>query len=332
VRFIRRQYDLLSKLMTRETVLAANPGVFAASLIHERLGVPLTNLIFQPWMIPSSIAPPIIPGFSLLAHAPRPVWKLFARGLDVFGDNLIGPELNGLRAELGLKPARRILSNWLSRQLVIGMFPDWFGQPQADWPSHVRLAGFPLFDGVQNEPLPREVLEFCRAGKPPVAFTFGTGMAHSAGLFRTALEACEILGARGILLTKYRDQLPDSLPPSVLHCTFAPFQKLFPHCAAVMHHGGIGTVAEAMAAGLPQLIRPLCFDQMDNGARVKRIGAGNFLRARQANGKQIATALAAIMNDEARARCRKVAARFDQRDSLDTAAEWVESLRASRDG
>ncbi len=326
VRFIRRQYGLLSKLVARETVLVANPGVFAASLVHEKFRVPLTNLILQPWMIPSSIAPPIIPGFTFLARAPRPVWNLFARGIDLLGDTLIGPELNALRTELGLKPMRRILSNWLSRQLIIGMFPDWFGQPQADWPPQVRLAGFPLFDGGQNATLAPDVLEFCRAGTPPVAFTFGTGMAHSAALFRTALEACEILGARGILLTKYRDQLPDSLPPSVLHCTFAPFQKLFPRCAAVMHHGGIGTVAQAMAAGLPQLIHPLCFDQIDNGMRTKRLGVGDRLRARRSNGKQIATALTALMTDESRSSCRQLMTRFDKTDAFATSARLVEKL------
>jgi rhamnosyltransferase subunit B len=115
VRFIRRQYDLLSKLATRETVLVANPGVFAASFVHEKLGVPLTNLILQPWMIPSSIAPPIMPNFTFLSRAPRPVWKVFWRGLDVVVDILIGRELNGLRAALGLKPMRRILQNWLSK-------------------------------------------------------------------------------------------------------------------------------------------------------------------------------------------------------------------------
>jgi hypothetical protein len=199
---------LLSKLATQETVLVANPGVFAASFVHEKLGVPLTNLILQPWMIPSSIAPPIMPNFTFLSHAPRPVWKVFWRGLDVVVDILIGRELNGLRAALGLKPMPRILQNWLSRRLVIGMFPDWYGLPQADWPAQMRLVGFPLFDGGQRETLAPEVLEFCRAGTPPVAFTFGTGMAHSAGLFRAALEACEILGAR-YFLTNYRDQLPD---------------------------------------------------------------------------------------------------------------------------
>jgi UDP:flavonoid glycosyltransferase YjiC (YdhE family) len=257
------------------------------------------------------------------------VWNLFVRGIDVFGDALIGRELNGLRAELGLKPTRRILSNWLSRQLVIGMFPDWFGPRQADWPSQVRLVGFPMSDGDPNQALPPQVLKFCQDGKPPVAFTFGTGMAHSAGLFQEAMEACEILGARGIFLTKYRNQLPGILPPTVRHCDFAPFQKLFPHCAAVVHHGGIGTVAKALAAGIPQLIHPQCFDQIDNGMRVKQLGAGDYLRVKRSSGKKIAAALAPLMTDEARTRSRKLMTRFGV-DAFAAAAGFLEKLAADR--
>jgi rhamnosyltransferase subunit B len=330
VRFIRRQYELLAKLVTRDTVLVANPGVLAASLVHEKLGVPWTNLVLQPGTIPSSIAPPMMPNFAFLSCAPKPVWKVFWRGLDLVGDILVGRELNVIRDSLGLKPMRRLFQNWLSKQLVIGMFPDWYGPPQTDWPSQIRLVGFPMFDGAPDEALSSEVSEFIRTGEPPVAFTFGTGMAHSKDLFLAALEACKLLGTRGIFLTKYRNQLPESLPPSVLHCAFAPFQQLFPRCAAVVHHGGVGTVAQALAAATPQLVHPICFDQMDNGARVKRIGAGDCLRARRANGKQIATALAALMNEEAQARCQIVATRFNQRDSLNTAADLVESLCASR--
>ena len=328
VRFIERQYHLLAKLVTADTVLVSNPGVLAAKLVQEKFGTPWANLILQPWMIPSSIAPPLMPGFVFLRHAPRPVWKLFLRGLDVMGDALMGREFNRVRAKFGLKPLRRILSHWLSRQLVIGMFPEWYGQPQADWPSQIRLTGFPMFDGGQNESLPPEVLDFCRAGTPPVAFTFGTGMAHSADLFRAALEACAILGARGIFLTKYRDQLPASLPASALHCAFAPFQKLFPQCAAVVHHGGIGTVAKALATGTPQLIHPLCFDQIDNGARTKGLGAGDYLRSSRSTGKQIAAALAGVMTADTRARCRTLATRFDKTDSLETTATLIETLAA----
>jgi len=330
MRFLRRQYDLLTRLITPDTVLVANPGVLAASLVHETRGVPLANLVLQPWMIPSSIAPPIIPGFTWLSQAPRPVWKVFSRGLDMVVDILIGRELNGLRGDLGLKPTRRILQNWLSRQLVIGMFPDWFGLPQADWPAQIRLVGFPMFDGEPDRPLPPDVLNFCHAGKPPVAFTFGTGMAHPAGLFRQAMEACDRLGAHAIFLTKYRNQLPDALPPTLLHCDFAPFQKLFPHCAAVVHHGGIGTTAKALAAGIPQLIYPQCFDQIDNGMRVKRLSVGDCLRDKPASGKKIAAALTALGTEETRTRCRKLMTRFENVDAIAASAQLLEEFASDR--
>jgi rhamnosyltransferase subunit B len=330
VRFIRRQYDLISGLMTPETVLVANPGVFAAGIVHEKSRVPWASLILQPGTIPSSIAPPRMPMFDFLARAPRPVWKVFWRALDAVGDMLAGPELNRVRADLGLKPMQRMFQNWLSKQLAIGMFPNWYGPPQADWPSQIRLVGFPQFDGGLMDTLAPEVLDFCRAGKPPVLFTFGTGMAHSADLFQVALEACAILGARGLFLTKYRNQLPDVLPPDMLHCSFAPFQKLFPLCSAVMHHGGVGTVAKAMAAGIPQLIYPLCFDQRDNGVRAKRLGGGDCLPAGGSSAKQVATALTALLTEESRTESRKLIKRFEKNDALAKSAELLEKLAAER--
>ena len=285
------------------------------------------SLVLQPWMIPSSIAPAIMPGLTFLRHAPRLVWKTFWRALDVGADLMIGPGLNRFRASLGLTPQRHILRNWLSPQLVLGLFPEWYGQPQADWPPQKRLTGFPLYDGGQGEELHPRILEFCRAGTPPVAFTFGTGMAHPAELFRAALEACKILGVRGIFLTKYKNQLPDPLPSAILHSAFAPFQMLFPQCAAVVHHGGIGTVAKAMAAGTPQLICPLCFDQPDNGVRTRELGVGDFLKSRRHSGRQIADALTRLLTHETRSRCRVMAARFENGNALELTARHIEGNR-----
>lgn len=329
LRFVERQYHLLSKLAGEDAVLVAGPGVFAVGMVYEKFGSPWVSPVLQPWIIPSALAPPIMPGFTFLRRAPRPVWKAFWRALDFTGDILVGRGLNRLRASLGLRPLRRIFQNWLSPELVLGLFPEWYGQPQADWPPQMRLIGFPLFDGGRDEDLPPQLVEFCRAGTPPVAFTFGTGMAHPAELFRAALEACSILGVRGIFLTKYSDQLPHPLPDSVVHCASAPFQKLFPQCAAVVHHGGIGTVAKAMAAGTPQLICPICFDQVDNGARAKRLGGGDWLKSRN-DGRQIAVALARLMTPETRLRCRAISERFKNHDALESAAQSIEGFVRAR--
>ncbi|HJT77524.1 MAG TPA: glycosyltransferase [Gemmataceae bacterium] len=328
VGLIPRQYALLAELAgARDAVLVANPGVFAARLVQEKLGRPMATLLLQPWMIPSTAAPPVMPGgLTLPRGVPLALSRLYWQFINVTGDLLVGRHVNRARAALGMGPVRRLFEWWLSPQRVIGMFPDWYGPPQADWPPQVRLAGFPLYDGGNGEGLPADLLDFCKAGEPPVAFTLGTGMMHAARFFRAAVGACRILGARGLLLTKYPHQVPRGLPPSVRHCPFAPFLELLPHCAALVHHGGAGTVAKALATATPQLILPLAWDQPDNAARVKRLGAGDSLPARTRYSARLAKALARVMTPQTRSRCRAVAERFGQADPLAVAAGLVEGL------
>src|SRR5207248_592859 len=124
-----------------------------------------------------------------------------------------------------------------------------------------------------------------------------------------SLKACQRLGLRGIFLTRFAEQLP-ALPSTVKHVSFAPFRELFPRCAAVVHHGGIGTVAKALAAGVPQVILPLAYDQKDNAIRVKRLDIGDWVRAGRANGSRVAEKLAGVMTESVRERCAAIAQRF----------------------
>ncbi|MCZ6795115.1 MAG: glycosyltransferase [Planctomycetota bacterium] len=328
VRFLSRHYEVLAEAASDEnSVLVASPAVLTARLVQEKLSRPLASVILQPWMVPSVFAPPVMPGgFTLPRWVPRPLGRLYWRSIDAVGDLLIARHLNRLRTALDLKPVRRIFRWWLSPELVIGLFPAWYGEPQADWPPQIRLAGFPLYDGRVEAGLPSEVREFCRAGEPPIAFTFGTGMMHAASWFRAALDACQSLGARGIFLTKYRQQLPDALPPSVLHSEFAPFGQLFPLCAAVVHHGGVGTASRALASGTPQLILPVAFDQFDNAQRLKRLGVSDWLGPKQRSGSRLAALLGRLMTAGTRERCGAVAGRLAADGALETAAEWVEEL------
>ena len=319
-------YRLLAELAgDGDAVLAASLGVIAARLVQEKLSRPTASVVLQPWMIASIDASPVMPaGLTLPPWAPRPLGRLYYRLIDVVGERLIGRRLQHVRARLRLPPVPRIFRWWYSPQLVLGLFPDWYGPPQADWPSRTYAVGFPCFD-LKWRPLPEDVREFCLAGQPPVAFTFGTGMMHGERYFRAALEACRLFGGRGLFLTRYAHQLPAPLPPFVRHCEFAPFTELFPLCAAVVHHGGIGTTARALAAGAPQLILPLAYDQPDNAARVKRLGVGAWLRPRRATGPAVARALAGLMTPGVRERCRVVAGQCAQ-DGLEEACRRLEEL------
>jgi rhamnosyltransferase subunit B len=329
---VPRQYEALTKLAhERETVLIANPGLLAARLVQEKLKVPLASLLLQPGLIPSCCAPPEMPGgLTIPRWLPDPLRRAYWLAIDAAGYLLVARPLNRLASRLGLPPVRRVFRWWLSPDLVIGLFPPWYAEPQPDWPPQIRLAGFGRYDGTRAE-LPDDVRTFCQAGPPPVvAFTLGTGMAHSGRFFRDAVAACAAAGVRGLLLTKYPDLIPPSLPPTIRHCAFAPFRQLLPLCAAVAHHGGVGTTAAALEAGCPQLVLPLAWDQPDNAARAKRLGVGLALGARHRDSGHMVRALSKLITPAVRARCREVALLAGQNNGLEVAADLVEQMAASR--
>jgi len=330
-RFLRRQYELLAALARgSSTVLVSSPGVLAARLVQETLGTPLVSVILQPWMIQSSLAPPVMPhGLTLPRWAPRPVAALYWRSLDAVGALLVGRQLGRLRRSLYLPPVRHMFRWWLSPQLALGMFPDWYGPPQADWPGQVRLVGFPLADADRERgDIDTNLSAFLAGGPPPVAFTFGTGMRHGAALFRAAVEACRATGMRGVLLTRHPRQLPSTLPATVLHVAQAPFRWLFPRCRLVVHHGGIGTVAEALAAAVPQVVVPVAYDQTDNAVRVTQLGLGQSIAARRLTPARLASAIARTGDGSAHFNSRW-SSRLRIGESLSAAAAEIERL-ASR--
>jgi len=328
---LQAHYGALAKIATEgDAVLVANPGLVAARLVNEKQGVPLISIVLQPWMILSSIAPPtMMAGLTLPRWAPPFIKALYWWSFDIVGRSLLVRELGQVRASLGLKKVKRMFHWWLSPDLVIGMFPNWYANPQADWPAQLKLAGFPLDDVAPSAALDSGLVDFCSGGEPCVAFTFGTGMMHADKLFATGLEVCRQLGTRALFITRFASQLPTNLPASVRHVSFASFQQLFPLCRAVVHHGGIGTTAKALAAGVPQLIIPFAFDQLDNALRVQRLGAGDWLPRNKRSVRPMANCLRDLLLPEAREAAVAVAKRFEEGGGLQQAAGFVENF-ASR--
>ena len=116
-------------------------------------------------------------------------------------------------------------------------------------------------------------------------------MRHGSEFFEAGVDACRIIGARGVLVSPFRDQLPVDLPPPFCAIDSIPFSRLFARAAAVVHHGGIGTSAQAMLAGIPQVIMPMAFDQHDNAVRLERLGVARSLLPRRFRGATLARAL-----------------------------------------
>jgi rhamnosyltransferase subunit B len=324
------QYETLKPLIERDTVIVSYPPIFGARMLNELVGVPLVSIVPMPWVIPSGHNPPdLMAAFNMPAWAPRILKRAHWRMLEAASDFIIGRHINRVRRSLGLKKQRQVARWAFSPQMTIGLFPDWYAQPQPDWPTNFKTAGFSDFDGGDDTGLAADVVEFLDAGEPPVAFTFGTGMRHGERMFRMAADVCEQLKIRGILLSRFADQVPATLPAGVIRCEYASFRKLFPGCAAAVHHGGLGTTAQALAAGTPQLILPFAWDQRDNGLRVKRLGAGDWLPSKSA-AEKVARALRPLLTPAARVRCEEWSRRCREVRANVQAVDWIEEFAGQR--
>jgi UDP:flavonoid glycosyltransferase YjiC (YdhE family) len=144
-----------------------------------------------------------------------------------------------------------------------------------DWPESVHITGY-WFSDADPEWRPAPELEaFLDAGDPPVYVGFGSMSGRRPEhLAAIVLEALAESGQRGVLLTGWGGLRAISVPENVFVIDSAPHSGLFPRMAAVVHHGGAGTTAEGLRAGVPTVILPFAFDQPFWGARLKALGLG----------------------------------------------------------
>jgi UDP:flavonoid glycosyltransferase YjiC (YdhE family) len=180
-------------------------------------------------------------------------------------------------------------------------------------------------------PIPDELLAWLDQGDKPVLFSPGTGNTQARDFFREGIAACERLGLRVLLGTRFPEQLPHPLPPRTRHFDYLPFSALLPRVGALVHHGGIGTLSQALAAGVPQLVMPLGHDQPDNARRLKQMGVGLTLPPKQFSADQIANSLRRLLHDpQVAAACAKTAGLCAEMNARDQAVLVLEQVMKSR--
>jgi rhamnosyltransferase subunit B len=300
-----------AEVVPGQTLAVGSTLAFATRLLKDALGVPTATVHLAPAVLRSVHQPPRLGPNGTLGKLPASLQRAAWWVIDhLVLDRLFTRPFNDYRRHLGLVPVDRLFGAWLHQaDATLGMFPPWFAPPQVDWPAGLLCTGFPLYDDGEAHPLPAAVEAFLAAGEPPVGFTSGTANATSHGFFAASAAACALSGRRGLLITKVGSQLPATLPPGLLHVPYAPFSQLLPRLAAFVHHGGIGTTSQALRAGVPQLVRPMAYDQFDNAHHVLRLGVGRRLLPKAYAPAAVARDLERLTTDVAlQRRCADVAA------------------------
>jgi rhamnosyltransferase subunit B len=266
--------DLIESRLRQDTVLIGSTLAFASRIAQEKHGTRGSTIHLAPSCVISGHEPMAMPGISWLPKMPLVFRQWMMSTIDSFWlDGICKQDLNDFRAQHGLSPIKSVMKTWMhSPDQVICAFPEWYAKPQPDWPPHTVMTGFPVYDRPEDQSLTPELEQFLQSGEAPLVFTAGSAMAHAKAHFRTAVEATKLAGMRAVLVSAYPDQIPASLPSNILYVPYAPFAVLFPRAAVVQHHGGIGTSAQCLAAGVPHLVSPFAHDQFDNASRLRHLG------------------------------------------------------------
>jgi rhamnosyltransferase subunit B len=315
----------LAGATAENTVLINSTRLSASNLFAEQRGIRTLRLTLAPFSFRSLVAPP----WPYRAKTEGPLGELYRQNLlprlyQAMDTNArLLAFVNERRRALGLGPVASAVhpEPHVLRQLAL--FPAWFCEPARDWPRDTELVGFPL--PACEGALPRELADFVARRGAPIVFTMGTFIEHTDAFVALAREACARLGSPGIFLSRHRAYAQHADAPGFLELPFVELAQLLPQAALIVHHGGIGTAARALEAGVPQLVCPIGFDQFDNAQRLRLLGVAQVADRAQLTLGALCAHAAALLGDPAlRARASALAAEVE--DGLTRAASAVEAV------
>ena len=260
-----------------ELVIAGIGGLFIGLALAEKLELPLLQAYYIPFTptqaYPSFLFPKLSPWFGgslnrLSYHLARQImWQGFRSA-----DRLARQKVLGLPAAPFWGPFNADCARHYP--ILYGFSPSVI-PPPPDWDSHIHVTGYWFLDPAADWTPPPALMEFLEAGSPPVYVGFGSMSnrkpEETADL---VLQALTRTRQRAILLSGWGGLRKTDLPSSVLMVDSIPFSWLFPRVAAVVHHGGAGTTAAGLRAGVPSVVIPFFGDQPFWGQRIAELGVG----------------------------------------------------------
>ncbi len=210
--------------------------------------------------------------------------------------------------------------------VLSGYSPTVLPQP-TDWPSHVRATGYWFLDAPAGWTPPKDLVRFLQSGPPPIYIGFGSMANKNAQqISAQVLEALEKTGQRGILFRGWGGLSPVDVPDTVCLIDPVPHSWLFPQVAAVVHHGGVGTTAAGLRAGVPSIIVPHIVDQFFWGKHVAKLGVGvDPIPRKNFSSEKLAAAVERAVSDTAlQQRARDLGKKIRAEDGIQRAVELFE--------
>ncbi len=295
---------------TRPDVIVTEPEAVAGDVLaemhripHAVLGVAVPRPVFLPASLPED-----------------PATRSLVKGVFEGDESLVG-----LRAELGLAPITR--DERMARPaLVLDTTPPSLHLvlPQSMYYRSRPLRPVQLESFHDAPELPADARD---ANRPRIHVSLGTVFERSEVL-ATVVQGLVALDANIVVATGLLQ--PDALgalPSNVLAVTRVAHQHLLPTCALFVTHGGWGSMINGLAAGVPLLVLPQAGDQFTHAARVRSVGAGDFLMPHEVSVEEVRrSALAILSNELVAENARRMAGEIAAMPDLDEGVDLLEAL------
>jgi sterol 3beta-glucosyltransferase len=209
--------------------------------------------------------------------------------------------------------------------LIFAYSPTVIPRPVEWTAAHIHIPGYFFLDELEPYLPSAELAAFLFAGEPPVCITFGSMINQEAGrIYSTVLSELGRMGKRAIILTGWGD-LHGETTPQCFYLASAPHSWIFPRCQAVIHHGGAGTTAAALRAGIPNLVIPHAADQPFWGRRVAALGAGpRPIAITHLSSENLSATLAQMDSAAMRARAVELGRQIRAEDGVSAAIRLIE--------
>jgi sterol 3beta-glucosyltransferase len=316
-----------------DLVVAATASI-PAFHVAERLGIPAISTQLQPTTLTREFPGAVVP--------PPPDWLPFKGTYNVWATKLgnqmvfqmLRPLTNECRKDiLGLPPLGfRYWWNLDSPEndvpMIYAFSPSVLPRP-SDWGPAKTVSGYWFLDEATDYEPAAELAAFLDRGPPPVYVGLGSIIDRERDqMTRIVIEAMDTAGQRAILQSGWADLGSRQMPDSILLVDDVPHDWLFPRCAAAVHHGGAGTTAVGLRAGLPTVVVPFFFDQGLWAWRVRELGAGpHWIPRKRLTADRLAAAVGRAVHDEAmRVKAQAIGERIRSEDGVGMAVSMIEGF------
>lgn len=326
--YLRRAQPLYAQMLLNATQACREASALVIGLpttwgahLAEAFGIPCIGAFLQPVTPTAAFPAPLLPfslslggGYNRLSYRIASLATWFP---------WMGQVNTWRRTTLGLNPL--FAFDFLPRlaPLLYGFSPNVI-QPQPDWPPQALVSGYwPLQSAPQ--PLPASLQAFLQAGEAPLYIGFGSpGVRNPHETVQMVCQAVKQAGMRAIF------SLPDGAAPLAADATIYPLtqplahDRFFAHLAGIVHHGGAGTTAAGLLAGLPSLLCPLAMDQFFWAGRVEALGVGpRAVPQRDLSAGRLAEGLVQLKGSGIRARAQELAQKLQAEKGLETAVNAI---------